>query len=661
MNRRQFLKTTLAIGIGGNLYPLRNLSKASPKGKKVIVLGIDGMDTNLTRVYMEKGLLPNIKKVARTGSLNVMTTSTPPQSPVAWSNVAIGAPSKIHGIYDFIHRDPSRRTPYLSTSRVSSTARTIPIGGYNLPLAKERTELLRNGKPFWEYLAEKDIPVTIFKMPANFPCKSGRVDMVSGMGTPDLRGGYGNFTFITSDPEYLNRECTGGIVIPVTFRNEYFRTDLPGPINSFKKRKPESRVPLEIWRDPANSVIRIVIDSHELLLRKGEWSDWIQVSFPMIGSIVEAKGILKLLIKQVHPHFSMYISPINIDPSDPALPIISSKKYGELLTEKNGLFYTQGFPDDTKALSEGFLNEEEYLDLANQIIREREGLMDFELNRFSRIDTGMLFFYYSSIDQNSHMYWRAIDSHHPLYDAELNKKYGRTLRQFYTQIDTYIGKIINSYDIDDPAFSLMIMSDHGFSPFRREVNLNNWLYEAGFMKLKNPKHIEDPGYFGNVDWPQTAAYNVGINSIYLNIEGREKTGSVPNGMAEGLRKKIKRELMKLSDRQKGENAVSRVWIVPEAERRHNRHAPDIIVGWNYGYRTSWRSILGGFADRVFMNNIDKWSGDHCVDPSLVPAVLIMNKSIAKSNPTLCDIAPSIISEFNIPPGDNMTGTRLYQM
>lgn len=659
MNRRQFIKQSVALGLGCYLSPLQRVLYASPVNKKVLVLGLDGMDIQLTRKYLRQGLLPNIRKVVEYGSMLPVATSMPPQSPVAWSNVIVGSSTMVHGIYDFIHRDPSSMTPYLSTSRVMPPSRLLHIGDYNIPLTHGRVENLQNGTPFWEYLAERDIQTTIFKMPANFPCKHDKVDMVSGLGTPDLRGGYGNYTFLTTDSEHFKKDTTGGRIIPIQFRENEVRIQLPGPVNTFKSGDPESSIPITIWRDRSNPVVRIVIQDYELLLKKGEWSSWLRLNFPMIGPFIDVKGICKLYVKSVHPHFSLYISPLNIDPSEPALPVVSSEKYGRLLTKENGCFYTQGMPEDTKALSEGVLNEDEYLELAGQIIDERKCLLDFELKRFDRLDQGMLFFYFSSLDQNTHMYWRAIDSKHPLFEPEIQEKYGNILRGLYSNIDTFLGKILGKYDIDDPNFTLMIMSDHGFAPFRRQVNLNTWLIQNGYMTLHNTNKMDSSGYFTNVNWSKTSAYNLGINSIYLNLRGREKYGCISESQSKALRKEIGRKLLNLYDPVIGEKAVSRVWIVPEKERMHHQHAPDFIIGWNYGYRTSWQSILGGLTPDVFSDNMDKWSGDHCVDPAIVPAIMITNKNVKKPNPTLCDIAPTILKEFNIQKPSEMKGNQIF--
>ena len=123
MNRRDFVKRSIAFGLGTYLLPSRNVSYASPVRKKVLVLGLDGMDVRLTREYLSQGLLPNVRKVVEKGSMLPLATSTPPQSPVAWSNAIVGASPGVHGIYDFIHRDPHSMLPYLSTSRVTPPSR----------------------------------------------------------------------------------------------------------------------------------------------------------------------------------------------------------------------------------------------------------------------------------------------------------------------------------------------------------------------------------------------------------------------------------------------------------------------------------------------------------------------------------------------------------
>lgn len=660
MNRRQFIKNSTLLGLGATFYPASNLiAAAAQKRLKYLVLGIDGMDIKLASTFMRMGVLPNFSKLAAYGSLSAAATSFPPQSPVAWSSFSVGASPAVHGIYDFIHRDPATMLPYLSTSKVSGTEKNFKIGSIEIPLKAGNVENLRKGKPFWEYLADHDIPTTIFKMPGNFPCQSARVNMISGMGTPDLRGGYGSFTLVTSSPPANADEITGGAVLPIHFENGYAETLLPGPDNSLLTGHPTTNVPIKIWRDAKNDVVRIVVQDHEFVLNKGDWTGWLDLSFTMLKYISTVKGICKLYIKNVHPEFSMYISPINIDPSDPVLPIVSSDEYGKELSRNLGAFYTQGMPEDTKALSYGILDNAEYLDLAYQIIAERKSAMNYCLDRFNCQNEGLLFFYFSSLDQDSHMFWRTIDQQSPLYTAELGEKFGSTLRELYIEMDRCLGDVLEKCDITDPNFRLIVTSDHGFGPFRRQVNLNSWLYENGFISLYSSNNIEEGEYFADVNWDKTAAYALGINAIYLNLEGRERFGMLSQSMAQSTSKKIRNGLLSLRDPANGQKVVNDVFIVPEQEKRNNPHAPDLIVGWNLGYRTSWSSILGGFERDTVKDNDDKWSGDHCIDPKLVPSILYSNRKVTKAQPSMLDITATILKDYGIPKPDDMTGETLY--
>jgi predicted AlkP superfamily phosphohydrolase/phosphomutase len=381
----------------------------------------------------------------------------------------------------------------------------------------------------------------------------------------------------------------------------------------------------------------------------------------MLGKMYAVKGILKVYIKRVHPDFCMYVSPINIDPSDPVLPIVSSKQYGQEIIENTGLFNTKGLPDDTKALSEGVLSDSEYLEQAHQVLDERVRLLDYHLNRFNGQGSGVLFFYVSSLDQNTHMFWRVADEKHALYSFELKKQFGHILKEFYAKVDKILGRVMAVSDINNPDLTLFLMSDHGFAPFRRQVNLNRWLYESGFLDLNNTHDLEESDVLTNANWNRTGAYSLGINCIYLNLRNRERAGIVLSSQAKRLLKSLKDELLRLRDPATGERAVSRVTIINEAEQRRNPHAPDIIVGWNRGYRNSWQSILGGLSNEVFTDNLDKWSGDHCIDPNLVPAVIASNKKITKQDPNLCDITATILKEFQISPNNDFEGQPLYHI
>ncbi len=665
ITRRDFLVKSAKLGVGLSSCPwVVHCAQTKPSSsfrKKMIILGIDGMDPSLVEQFVKEGVMPNFYILMNKGNLKRMASSIPPQSPVAWSDFAVGASAGVHGVFDFIHRDPKTMIPYFSTAEVLPAAKSLKMGGWEIPLSKGTARPLREGRPFWEYLSDSGIPTTIFKIPGDFPVYGKAVRRVSGMGTPDLLGTYGTFSFYTSSPTQDFKEIAGGTVTRLKIMDNKITSELIGPANPLKKNKPNVKIPFTVWRDPQNEAVKIKLQDHELLMTPGEWSDWIQLSFDLIPHAKTLKGICRILIKQVHPNFEMYVSPMNIDPTDQALPVTSPVHLGHELVDEVGWYGTKGLPADTKALSMGVLTEDDYIEQSGQILGESERLLDHELRRLKDQSSGVLFFYFSNIDQDSHMYWRALDRKHPSYSPALGARYSMTIQRLYIEMDRILGKVLRAVDRMGDDIRLIVMSDHGFAPFYRCVNLNTWLLDNGYTSLIDPHAREKDTFFENVNWPKTQAYGLGINALYLNREGREKYGTVSKHEVKDLIAKLKGELLQLKDPGNGRNAISNIWIGKEIFHREDEKTPDMIIGWNWGYRASWETILGGFSETVFADNTDKWSGDHCIDPSHVPAVLISNKKITEQTPSLPDVTATILAEYGIPTPRQMTGRPLYKI
>ena len=665
MTRRDFLSTSVKAGAGISFLPLiascKRFGQSESPGKKMVILGIDGMDPFLLQQLVSQGVMPNFARLIREGSFKKMRSSIPPQSPVAWSDFAVGASASVHGIFDFIHRDPKTMIPYLSTATVSEPSHRLSLGNWEIPLSSGTVKQLREGKPFWEYLEEEEIPTTIFKLPSNFPVRTKTVRCVSGMGTPDLLGSYGAFSLFTSNHDRTKKEITGGKIFPVHIAKNKIVAELLGPMNSMRKDKTDTKIPFTIWRDPEGDVVKVRLQDHELILAKGEWTDWLTLTFDFLPYWSSVKGICKLYLKNVHPDFEMYISPINIDPSDQALPVTAPESYGRELVDQIGLFGTKGLPADTKALSYGILSEDEYLEQSRQILEESKKAFQFEIKNLRDQSKGLLFFYFSNLDQDSHMYWRAIDAAHPLYDKDLGTKYHDVIKKLYMQMDSILGDVYKNFSLRDENFRLVVMSDHGFAPFYRSVNLNTWLLKNSYVTLFDPSSQGEQTFFKNVNWAKTKAYGLGINALYVNRAGREQRGTVSKYEYEALVAQLKKELLMLKDPINGTIAISNVWTGKEIFNREDDKTPDLIIGWNRGYRASWETVLGGFSREVFLNNDDKWSGDHCIDPAHVPAVLLTNKKITLEKPCLPDVTVTILGEYKIPIPKQMTGKALYQI
>jgi predicted AlkP superfamily phosphohydrolase/phosphomutase len=630
-------------------------SRDSARDRKVLVLGIDGLDPHLLHQYMREGRMPNFERLEQRGSFRELGTSIPPQSPVAWSNVITGMNPGGHGIFDFIHRDPHTLQPDFSISRVEPPAHTLKLGSWVIPLSSGRAALLRHGLAFWQILDAHGIPATVVRMPSNFPPAECKSRTLAGMGTPDMLGTYGTFSFYSSDPLDEPGVRSGGNVYPVEVKDGRVSARLFGPHNTFRRDAPQVSVDFTVWIDPVQPVAKLTIQDHELVLQPGEWSEWVQLRFPLVPGLESATGICRFYLKQLDPFFKLYVTPINLDPSHPALPLSTPRSYVHDLWEHAGFFYTQGIAEDTKALSDRVLSDGEYLEQAKLVLGEQLRFLDLELGRFR---AGLLFVYFSSLDQNAHMFWRAFDRDHPGYDTEVAAKYGGTLAWFYEQMDAMLGKVLAR--LDDHT-TLLVISDHGFAPFRRSFNLNTWLLENGYLALRPGTALDTADLASGVDWPHTRAYGLGLNGLYLNLRGRERYGTVaPGGEAEALRNELQQRLLAVRDPATGLAPITRV---DKAEDVYTGpyvpEAPDLIVGYNRGYRAGWKTVLGQFSPVTLEANTEPWSGDHCIDYTLVPGVLLSNRPVAAPSPRLTDIAPTILAEFGIPKPPPMVGQSVF--
>jgi predicted AlkP superfamily phosphohydrolase/phosphomutase len=623
---------------------------------KVIVLGIDGLDPQLLHRYMQDGRMPNFQRLEREGSFRELGTSIPPQSPVAWSNVITGMNPGGHGVFDFIQRDPNTMLPEFSMARVEPPAHTLSLGDWVIPLSSGKATLLRRGKAFWQILDEHGVSATVLHIPANFPPAESRSRTLAGMGTPDMQGTYGIFSFYTDDPMDGEGERSGGRVFPVEVQDYRVSAKLFGPPNTFRKGAPQVAVDFTVWIDPTQPVAKIVIQDQELVLREGEWSNWVQVKFSLIPGLESATGICRMYMKQVSPYFKLYISPVNIDPSQPALPLSTPASYAKELWKQVGFYYTQGIAEDTKALSDRVLTDGEYLEQARIVLAEQLKFFEVEL---SRLQAGLLFAYFSSLDQNAHMFWRAFDRNSPSYDPDVAAKYSDTLEWFYQQMDLMLGKALAKVDGDT---TLIVMSDHGFAPYNRSFNLNTWLLGNGYIALKPGQRTGPGDLFSDVDWLHTRAYGLGLNGLYLNLRGRERWGTVaPGAEAEALQNKIRDELLAVRDPVTGLAPITRVDKAEDVYSGGSVHdAPDLVVGYNRGYRAGWATDLGEFTSEVLEPNVEPWSGDHCIDYTLVPGVLLSNRRIAMQSPALTDIAPTVLAEYGIAKPRNMVGQSVFK-
>jgi predicted AlkP superfamily phosphohydrolase/phosphomutase len=625
--------------------------RANGSDRRAIVLGIDGLDPRMLERFMSAGQLPNFTRLARMGDRRDLETSMPPLSPVAWSNFITGQDAGGHGIFDFVHRDPETMTPYDAIYRTVAPRWTLPFGVWQFPLRSGHVELLRRGQPFWALLQDAGVETTMFRVPVNFPPVESGGHALSGMGTPDVAGTHGTFSYF-SDDAAEDGPVPGGTRRTVAVHDDHVRATLTGPPNPYRSDGRELALDFDVYVDPVEPAARIDIGGRALVLKAGEWSDWVPVTFHPVPHLGGINAAVRLYLKSVRPRFGLYVTPLQIDPADPALTISTPADWSKDLAGRLGRFYTQELPEDTKALSSGVFTGREFWDQAQFVYREARSAFDDLLGRFDR---GLLFFYIGSVDQTSHMLYRNMDPAHPNFqtDAVLSS----AVQTVYREMDDMLGRVL---DRTDDRTTVIVLSDHGFAPFYWGVNLNTWLLDRGYVTLLSGAQRDGVSMFANVDWRRTTAYAVGLNGLYLNLAGRERQGIVDPAEYDALLDRLERDLIAMRDPATGLRPISLVYRTrrelhgPEAS-----HAPDIIVGYSRGYRTSWQSPLGGFPSEVFVANRDPWSGDHAVDYRLVPGVLMANRRMAVDHPRLVDVTVSILRQFGVDPGTDMIGRDVF--
>lgn len=589
------------------------VGKDTGSGKKVVVLGFDGMNPALLEEMMDAGKLPSFARLRKEGSYARMATTNPPQSPVAWASFATGRNPGGSGVYDFIVRDPKTYGLSLSVSKAAGA----------------KPEPVVRAKRLWQYASDAGVPVVILGCPMTFPPDKVRGKILSGMGVPDILGTQGTFTYYTTEPVKKDKE-TGGRVVQAR-RGSPMVLNLFGPRVASAGGADNVKVPFKVT--PGKGRATVEYQGRKIELEKGKWSGWSEVEFKL-GMLKKARGILRFYLVETDPEFKLYAGPINFDPRKPFLPISYPAGYAGELAEALGLYHTQGMPMDTWALNEGRLGEEAFVEQAKEVLESKRAMLELELGKLRK---GLLFCYFESPDIIQHMFWRYSDPKSPVYEKG-PKEYREMIRTWYRRMDDVLRGVMDRLGAED---SLVVLSDHGFGPFRRTAHLNSWLRRQGYLELNNEFAEEGRELLADVDWSKTSAYSIGFGAIYLNIEGREGKGIVKPGEAGQLAEEIIEKLKTWKD---GKNRVIRnVYRGKDIFKgEFAADAPDLYAGFESGYRASWQSAMGAAPAALVEDNLKKWSGSHLLDPELVPGILLMNREMTGKSPSIVDMAPTIL-------------------
>jgi len=566
---------------------------------KVLFIGLDGMDPRVTAVLMKEGKLPNFSRL----EFSELPTSCPPNSPVAWTSIATGCNPAKHGVFDFIRK---------GEGYIPELALFNQRGG--------KYESAIRAEPFWRVSSKAGLPTTIIRFPVTFPPERVKGNMLSGLGVPDVKG------FLSSYSFYTTAHIKDRKVVNVSVNDNLIETSLSGPKVRAAGGIADVKIPMRI-AIKKDSVI-VSLSGKEYEIKEKSWGPWIKAAFKT-GPFSSVHGICKAYLESIKP-FGLYVTTVQIDPENPMLKISEPVEYSKQLASEIGPYYTLGIPEETEPVRDGWVGEKALLEQCAQIEEQREAMFWKEFKEFESLKKGLYSCVFDTSDRVQHMFW----------DNKVGKPgrfiISKEIEEYWIKKDAFIGKVLEKLDKET---LLLIASDHGFTSFEKAVSINNWLVEEGYMKLSKP--VEGEGaLFENVDWSKTEAFSLGFNSLYINAKGREPEGVVADSESKA------REIAKKLEKSAG-GSVHKAYLREDIYAGAClKDAPDIVIGFNPGYRMSWQNAVGGMAKEAIFENRDKWRGDHLVDPSFVPGVLFSNTKLRKPKSQM-DLAPTILGRLGI--------------
>ena len=627
-------------------------------GQQVVVLGFDGADPKLVSQWCAEGKLPNLDKLRRTGTVQPLGTTEPPESPVAWASFATGTNPGKHGIFDFLKVDRTNYIPDIGLVDIQKPKflwNTIPLKG-------PRITNNRKGPPFYKVVADAGITASVLRMPLSLPPEAlPNGNLLSGLGVSDIRKTWGTFFYFATDLTQWDVGNTefGGVLVRLERGEGRIRTKVEGPYDPRYDDYRRLSIPMDLEVSADGRALKIILQGQEQTVAEGNWSDWFGFRFRG-GMFIDLRGVSRFYVLETFPEIRLYLEPISLDPRDPPIPISNPPEFSSELVKRVGLFKTLGWIHETWGLNEEKIDEKVFLE---DLFRNMDSLEAALLDQLTNKKPALLVAVFTATDSVSHTFFRFLDPQHPRYDPALAPLYGDAVLRVYQKMDAIIGKVLEQ--MGDRG-TLLVASDHGFHTWRWEFNTNTWLARNGFLAMQGSdnatKKLDDMfsggSFFPNVDWSRTKAYSLGLGGIFINLKGREGRGSVePGDEYEKIRNEIAAKIREFRDPDTGAPVIQGVYKREQIFHGPEiQHAADLQLSFYDGYRTSWQTALGAVPESIVVANLKKWSGDHCAsDSSDTQGILVSNRRIAATGHSIIDIAPTVIQAFGVAIPKEMDG------
>jgi predicted AlkP superfamily phosphohydrolase/phosphomutase len=476
---------------------------------RTIIVGFDSFDPIQFERLNAAGKMPNLGKMASASGYSRLEVCSPPQTEVSWTSIATGVDPGSHGIFDFVHRNPANYAPYVS---ILPTKKTV-LGETFISPYTTRT--------FFQEAVDMGFPATAMWWPALFPARPEiGVATLPGLGTPDIRGQLGVGTYLSS--ERVEKKKSNFGLLSATGKGRYSGV-LEGPPVKAKSGVAYATQPVQVEILDEKEV-RLIIGKQEVRLQPGKWSPIIELVFPA-GFAFSIHAITQVIVTEIKERVSLYFLPLQIHPLHSVAAYATPPSFVQDNWKRCGPFLTLGWPQDTNALEDGCISDEQFLALCEQIFETRKRIYFHQMEHFRE---GVLAGIFDCLDRVQHMF---------LHDQ------GDVVDGWYLKLDEFVGQVQGKLEqMGLEKQRLLILSDHGFRPFDYKVHLNRWLVDNGYMQLAEAASPAEPA---RASWEKTRAYALGLNSLYLNVAGREGQGIVDAASLEGLLDELKTKLLQL--------------------------------------------------------------------------------------------------------------------
>lgn len=238
-------------------------------------------------------------------------------------------------------------------------------------------------------------------------------------------------------------------------------------------------------------------------------------------------------------------------------------------------------------------------------------------------------------DRINHFLWEHYENGHPEYAARF--------LDFYRRVDELLGEF---YDRSKDTAAFIVLSDHGFCTLKKEVYLNQWLEDRGYLKLKGdePKSVMDMA-------EGTRVYSLIPGRLFLNLAGREEKGAVQSGTeAESLKAELTEALLNLTDPDDGSRIIE---TVLRREDLYNGpffdDAADLIAIPYDGYDLKANVRMPSLTTKTALEGMHTfWDA----------ALFIKDHEIRAQDFSILDLAPTIFNLMNLEPTEKFEGRTL---